>query len=166
MLSIILQIIDMKNDLPKRFKNENINVLFHVFYNVLPPLALIVAVVFWLLISPKIKWARYDNLNIQRHLIQHLFQIIFILIDWYLINVPTSLNHAYPMVGIGMIYIVFVHIYHALYGKWIYKFLSRRNKYWFVIYIFVITFWIVLGVVFTKFQMKKYENRIKDVKKK
>ncbi|OUM63089.1 hypothetical protein PIROE2DRAFT_10445, partial [Piromyces sp. E2] len=155
----------LNHTLPKKFNNESVNVLTHFFYNILPPFASLVTIVFWSLIAPILDWTLYNHWNVQLHFLQHLFQSIFLLTDWYLISVPTNLNIAYPTVGVGITYLIFAHIYHAYTGNWIYKFLDTSNKYYIIIYVCVISFWTLLSIIFAKIQMKKNESHTKNSQK-
>ncbi|ORX59084.1 hypothetical protein BCR36DRAFT_408616 [Piromyces finnis] len=140
-LTIYLQIKDFKNTLPKRFNNENLNVLVHIFY-----------------------WSLYNHFNIEAHFLQHLFQSIFLLTDWYLINVPSSLSHCIPPGVSGIMYFIFAQIYHYLYGDWIYDFLDTKHENWILTYIMVVGFWIVFSVIFSYVHMKKFKARNKEPK--
>eukprot|EP00833_Pecoramyces_ruminatium_P002728 jgi/Orpsp1_1/1176760/evm.model.c7180000058897.2 len=113
-IAIVIYFTDRKNALPKRFKNENINILIHTFYNALVPLSFMVTLVFWFLIFPVLNTSKYNLLNYVNQIMLHLFQSIFIGSDWFLINLPTSIRHTIPMVTIGALYLVFAMIYHAL----------------------------------------------------
>ncbi|ORX81640.1 hypothetical protein BCR32DRAFT_268154 [Anaeromyces robustus] len=155
LINIVLQIKDLNNTLPKRFKNENLNVTLHVFYNSIVPLAFLVSFIFWFMIYPILDFSRCNILNYCQHLILHLFQSIFIGIDWYLTTIPTSRNHYIPMTCIGIIYLIYAQFYHVIYGDWIYDFLDTSNKYWIIIYVCVIIFWIIFGIIFTKIHQKK-----------
>jgi len=160
-LTIYFHLKDNKNELPKKFKNDFVNVLLHFFLNILPPLALLVTLVFWTLIAPILDWSLYNHWNVQLHFLQHLFQSIFIIPDWYLMNVPSSLNIAIPNTAIGIIFLIFAHIYHHFTGNWIYDFLDTSNKIWPIIYVCVVAFWTVFGFVFAKVHVMKYESRTK-----
>ena len=75
-------------------------------------MALLVTIVFWSLIAPFLKWSTFSFWYVELNVHQHLLQSVVLLIDWYLMNVPTRLNVAYPTVVVGIIYLIFSQIYH------------------------------------------------------
>ncbi|ORX81641.1 hypothetical protein BCR32DRAFT_268155 [Anaeromyces robustus] len=168
-LCIYFHIKDNNHALPKRFKNENLNSCIHIFFNVIVPLAFLVTVIFWGLISPILDTSRYNALNYLLIVIQHSFQSIFLGLDWFLISLPTNIYHSIPMIIVGICYVIFAHIFNAMYGIWIYKFLDTSNKHWVGIYIGVFTFWILFGVCFTfvhKIKNKMFNNNNSENQKK
>jgi len=113
-LNIYLQIKDRNNTLPERFKIEGFNVFLHIFSNTLVPLAFLVSLIFWGVIYPTLDFSRCTYLNYAKHFILHCFQSIAMGIDWCLISLPTTRQHVIPMVLVGIIYIIYTYIYHAL----------------------------------------------------
>lgn len=154
-LNIYFQIKDKKKALPLRFKTEGLNVFIHVFYNAIIPLSFLVSIIYWGVINPYMDFSRCTFLNYAQFFIQHTFQSLFLSIDWFLTSLPTSPHHLIPMLLVGLVYLLFAHIYHALYGYWIYDFVNTSNKYWGITYTLVISFWIALGYLFTLAHEKK-----------
>ena len=113
-LNIYFQLKDRKNALPPRFKSEELNILIHIFYNALVPLAFLVSLIFWGVIYPTLDFSRCTYLNYAKHFILHCFQSFAMGMDWFLTSLPTARSHVLPMLLVGVVYLLYTHIYHAL----------------------------------------------------
>lgn len=142
-----------------RVNNSTLHTLIHIFYNVQFPLACIVTAVFWSLIFPQIDTSEYNILNYSQQIIQHLCNSIIVGIDWFLITIPTSKYHFFPMFIVGVAYLIFALIFHSITDIWIYNFLDTKHSYWIGLYIALILVWSILGFVFAWLQNFKNRNR-------
>ncbi|OUM65545.1 hypothetical protein PIROE2DRAFT_7384 [Piromyces sp. E2] len=93
MIGIINYFHDKNGTLNGRLHSTFVHVLVHIFYNILFPLAVIVTLVFWCLMFPKMETFYFTYKHWAQELIQHLFQSFMIGIDWFLITVPTNYAH-------------------------------------------------------------------------
>jgi Zn-dependent protease with chaperone function len=157
--NIVFYCVDKNGKLKGRINNSVCHTIVHMFYNALFPLAILVTVIFWGMIFPVLNTSYFNFYHWSGNVIQHLFQSVFLGIDWYLITVPTSVSHAIPMIIVGVAYLIFSQIYHSIYDIWIYPFLDHSNKYWYVIYIALIIAWCIFGVIFSLIQNFKNRKR-------
>jgi len=153
--NIYFQIKDRKKALPFRFEKEACNVFCHISFNALVPMAFLVSIIFWGIIYPVLDFSRCNYLNYVQHIILHCFQSIFLGIDWFLISIPTCSHHYLPMFIIGIVYLTFANIYHAITGNWIYDFVDTTKDLWVVTYVAVTCFWFAFGYGFTVLHQKK-----------
>jgi hypothetical protein len=157
--AIFLHIKDDKGTLKSRINNSFLHTLVHIFYNMVFPLACIVTVIFCGLMLPKLQTFYYNFIHYSQQAVQHVLQSVFLGIDWFLITVPSKPTHFLPTFVVGVIYLIFVQIYHVVYDHWVYKFLNTDNSNWYVIYIGVIVFWTLFGLIFSYIQNFKNRNR-------
>jgi len=113
-MGIINYFRNKKGTLKGRISNTYLHIFVHLFYNILFPFAVIVTIIFWGLMFPKMETFYFEFTHWAQELIQHLFQSFMIGIDWYLITVPTTYAHFIPMFVIGVLYLIYTQIYHAI----------------------------------------------------
>ncbi|ORX49760.1 hypothetical protein BCR36DRAFT_328171 [Piromyces finnis] len=157
--AIFLHIKDNNGTLKGRVSNSIIHTLIHIFYNMVFPLACIVTLIFCGVMLPNLQTYYYTFTHYAQQVIQHVLQSVFLLIDWFLITVPSKATHFIPTFTIGVCYLIFVQVYHSIYDHWIYKFLSTSNNGWYYMYIGVIAFWTIFGLIFSFIQNFKNRNR-------
>lgn len=159
LIGIINYIRDRNGTLKGRAKWTFVHILGHAFYNILFTLAFLVTIIFWGMIFPKMNTSFFNLLHWCQEFIQHFFQMVMVGIDWYLITLPTSYAHFIPMFLVGIAYLIFALIYHAIYNVWIYAFLNQENKNWLILYIALVIGWAIFGLVFAGIQKFKNRNR-------
>jgi len=112
--AIFLHIKDDKGTLKSRINNSFLHTLVHIFYNMVFPLACIVTVIFCGLMLPKLQTFYYNFIHYSQQAVQHVLQSVFLGIDWFLITVPSKPTHFLPTFVVGVIYLIFVQIYHVV----------------------------------------------------
>ncbi|ORX82691.1 hypothetical protein BCR32DRAFT_267476 [Anaeromyces robustus] len=157
--TIYLHLKDNKGLLKSRVNNSFIHTIIHIFYNMMFPLAAIVTVIFCGLMLPNLQTFYYNFIHYSQQAVQHILQSVFLGIDWYLITVPSKPSHFIPTFLVGVLYLIFVQIYHYVYDHWVYKFLNTDNSNWYIIYTGVILFWTLFGLIFSYIQNFKNRHR-------
>jgi len=74
-----------------------------------------VTVIFWSLIIPFKKDFSYEFPHWCAAIIQHSIHFVCISIDWFLITIPTNFKHFIPMLVVGILYLIYAHIYHLIF---------------------------------------------------
>ncbi|ORX82689.1 hypothetical protein BCR32DRAFT_267474 [Anaeromyces robustus] len=160
LIGIINYLLDAKGKLNSKISNSFVHTIYHIFCNVLFPLAFIVTVIFWGLIFPTQETYYFTPIHWAENIIQHLLNSVFMGIDWYLVTIPTGYSHFIPMFVVGVAYLVYTQIYYYIYNIWVYPFLNRdTNKKWYILYSGLVIAWSFIGFVFAGIQKFKNRNR-------